>query len=732
MDLCFLDLETTGFEPKKDSIIEISFVRYKEGEKILEVDQVLIPDKSPLTDFVSGLTGITQKEIDEKGVYLEEIKTNLKEAIGDSVIVGHNIDFDINFLIGNGIDVAANPRIDTHELARILLPLEPSFALEVLTKNYGFTHESAHRAMSDVLASKDLFELLCEKIESLPKPFLAQIKPFLETQTKWYARELFLQTEGQSNLPKRKTEPFDLNSNSKWDSAIDACQKALENENNVFCRIHSNKEAQEFFESIAAQKTPTCIITPKLESFKTIPKLPTPEVIFDPEKINIFAQQRAVLNNQETTFYLKCIYRNFLGYRGLIHFDLFFKERDFWDEVHTQDIKNPAYQTVLTEKFKEKTLCCTPKALADLEDTGVFKDRILLIDEAEMAAESLLFHPTKSLSFASYLNHVDEEVAQKTQFFTARFCRDFIEKKLGKSLSRFPEKMLLGVQDRFDTFLEEIKDLVDLDTFTLWEPYFTNPDPKCTRWLIYAPESGNLTFYSWHPEDWRNIKSGLGSYKKIFAYRSHTDPKNEAFFQTFFGQTEGGKISLLPDKKPALQIPKKLVSQSSPEFNDFTADFVWDLFQQSEGHVALNFSSLDSLGKVFDRISPRLEENMVLIGEKISGGSGKMLELMEKNKNKRICFLYQKCLNPKLDSFNFEHLVFQKFPFAPPSPLLQKFEDVMKQSGQNFWATWTMTQLEATISRRMGTFSNLKTIHFLDPRENSRWGKEILNNLFDY
>ena len=156
MKYCFLDLETTGFEAAKDSIIEVSLVVVEDGVETGRLDQVIIPDKSLLSDFVSQLTGIDQNEIDTNGVYFTEVKDEVQALVAGTVIVGHNIDFDINFLKGNGINLDDCERIDTHELARILLPKESSFALEVLTKNYGFTHEDAHRAMSDVLASKDL------------------------------------------------------------------------------------------------------------------------------------------------------------------------------------------------------------------------------------------------------------------------------------------------------------------------------------------------------------------------------------------------------------------------------------------------------------------------------------------------------------------------------------------------------------------------------------------------
>ncbi len=62
MKYCFLDLETTGLDHEKDSILEISFLVKNEAGEVLEtMDEVVIPAKSPLIPYVTHLTGITPK-----------------------------------------------------------------------------------------------------------------------------------------------------------------------------------------------------------------------------------------------------------------------------------------------------------------------------------------------------------------------------------------------------------------------------------------------------------------------------------------------------------------------------------------------------------------------------------------------------------------------------------------------------------------------------------------------
>jgi hypothetical protein len=85
---------------------------------------------------------------------------------------------------------------------------------------------------------------------------------------------------------------------------------------------------------------------------------------------------------------------------------------------------------------------------------------------------------------------------------------------------------------------------------------------------------------------------------------------------------------------------------------------------------------------------------------------------------------------PELADFKIKKLIIQKFIFNQPQPLLEEIENVMKISGTSFWNVWMMPQIIANFSRIIGEFPDLEKVFFLDARENSRWGKEILKSLF--
>lgn len=772
--LCFLDLETTGFEPEKDSIIEVSFLLFESGKKISEVDQVIIPDKSPLTDFITNLTGISQEEIDTSGKNFSEIKDEITEKIGDAVIVGHNIDFDINFLVSNGISLKNNPRIDTHELARILLPQEESFALEVLTQKYGFAHESAHRAMSDVIASQKLFEFLLEKIKALPTEFLKELKPFLETKTDWYAKKLFLESTGSANFvfEKAVSEKTKKEAAPPISNNFKTAFKDLSPQSSIFLKIGDGIASANFCEAITQeflevdtfastesddgtislplqekniQKNKFLIVSPKLDFFPRIKKFPTPEVLFDIKHLEKFLQQRDQLDFGETTFYLKCKLRHFLGFRGRQYFDLFFKENDLWSEVHCQNTENPVFQEILEERKNYDTLAITPNAFLRFHDLECFKDRILIIDEAELFAEELLFAPSKKFSLQRFLNtsshtaslskEEKEKLSVSTQFFITNFCKEVVETKIQRQLSRFPEKILLSERETFPQFQENLEAFAKIDPEWKFVAENFNQKTKLVRWVNYFPESGNLMFGFWHPDDWRELKTKLSQFRKIFCHRHEIVGSERPFFRIFIGANTGTSVTEDLFSSKELIVPKDLVSQSSPEFNAFCAQKIIDsareLLTDNKSALAVNFSSLETLRNIFTEVNtPLKKEGFVTFGEKASGGDGKVRELLEKNKDKPSIFFYQKMCHPNLEHFHWKCLLIQKFPFSPPRPLLKKMEEVIKASGQSFWDLWVIPQIAANLSRRVASFPSAKKIIFLDPRENASWGKTVLKSAF--
>lgn len=163
MFIC-LDIETTGLNPKDDHVIEVAIVRF-DHEKIIEEWSSLVKPPIQIPEFSKRLTGIDDEMVADAPT-LDGLKEIIIEKVGADPIMGHFIFFDVNFLNKHGFDLE-NQQLDTCQLMQVLLPNEPSYSLEVLTKKLDITQEDAHRALDDVKANIELFWKMRDHIRAL-------------------------------------------------------------------------------------------------------------------------------------------------------------------------------------------------------------------------------------------------------------------------------------------------------------------------------------------------------------------------------------------------------------------------------------------------------------------------------------------------------------------------------------------------------------------------------------
>jgi DNA polymerase III epsilon subunit family exonuclease len=156
-----LDLETTGLDTKNDTIIEIAAIRFQieliwdvyTMTDVVEHSQLIHPGR-PLTQEISMITGITPAMLEGRPSW-EMVRGKVREFIGNAVIVGHNVLFDIAVLRSHGIDLSQNIVIDTFELSEILSQDVESLNLGFLAERYGLIDpsEDQHRALTDTRVS---------------------------------------------------------------------------------------------------------------------------------------------------------------------------------------------------------------------------------------------------------------------------------------------------------------------------------------------------------------------------------------------------------------------------------------------------------------------------------------------------------------------------------------------------------------------------------------------------
>lgn len=150
-----LDLETTGLSPQYDEIIEICAIKIDSGKEI-ERFQTLIKPENEIDEYISELTGITN-ELVADAPHIKDVLPSLIDFLSDWVIVGHNVNFDINFVYDNCLEYMnsyfKNDFVDTMRLSRKVVPALKHHRLEDLVKYFNIEIEGAHRAAYDCTAT---------------------------------------------------------------------------------------------------------------------------------------------------------------------------------------------------------------------------------------------------------------------------------------------------------------------------------------------------------------------------------------------------------------------------------------------------------------------------------------------------------------------------------------------------------------------------------------------------
>ena len=149
-DYVIIDIETTGLDSKMDMIIEFAGIKVK-NNIIIDTYSTLINPNIEIDSFITNLTGITNKMIANAPTIDKKIKEIL-DFIGDNIIIGHNVNFDINFLYDNCELILNKPLIndyiDTLRLCRKLIESK-NHKLETMANKFNIDYTNAHRALKD-------------------------------------------------------------------------------------------------------------------------------------------------------------------------------------------------------------------------------------------------------------------------------------------------------------------------------------------------------------------------------------------------------------------------------------------------------------------------------------------------------------------------------------------------------------------------------------------------------
>ncbi len=152
------DIETTGFSPIHNRIIEIGAVKIENGEMTGKFSTFVNPDV-PIPFEIEKLTGINDEMVIGAPM-IEQVLPQFMEFCQGAVLVAHNANFDMGFIMENAARLGL-PRdftyVDTVGIARLLLPHQAKHTLDAVAKTLGISLENHHRAVDDAQATAEIF-----------------------------------------------------------------------------------------------------------------------------------------------------------------------------------------------------------------------------------------------------------------------------------------------------------------------------------------------------------------------------------------------------------------------------------------------------------------------------------------------------------------------------------------------------------------------------------------------
>tara|TARA_B100000795_G_scaffold239924_1_gene201828 strand:+ start:141 stop:749 length:609 start_codon:yes stop_codon:yes gene_type:complete len=163
--LIFWDLETSGLNQYHDEIIEIGAID-DAGNKF----QILIKPEREISEKITKITGITNPELEQKGVPLvqalqEFINFCEKETYDNLYLIAHNgRGFDDLFLKRDlkklDLTFPSCNYLDTLLLSKLVLPDRYSYRLGALCSHWNIQQINSHRADDDAYCLSKVYMIM--------------------------------------------------------------------------------------------------------------------------------------------------------------------------------------------------------------------------------------------------------------------------------------------------------------------------------------------------------------------------------------------------------------------------------------------------------------------------------------------------------------------------------------------------------------------------------------------
>lgn len=176
-DYCVVDIETSNADQVRGDIIELSSLKVRANE-VVDTFSVLLKPRYPIDIHTMRIHNITNKMVQDAPTF-PEIIHSFKDFIGDDILIGHNVHFDINYIYDNcvrqNVEPLKNDFIDTLRLSRRTYKGVQNYKLTTLATHFGYS-ATTHRGLDDCYSTHLVYQELKNRLSPKEIEALAAIK----------------------------------------------------------------------------------------------------------------------------------------------------------------------------------------------------------------------------------------------------------------------------------------------------------------------------------------------------------------------------------------------------------------------------------------------------------------------------------------------------------------------------------------------------------------------------
>lgn len=761
-----LDLETTGFDPKKDKIIEFGAIKFDlDGKK--ETLQFLVNPGITLPQIITHITSITDKDLKDAPKFTDKIE-EIKAFIGDLPIIGHNIQFDINFLVENNIEIK-NPLYDTFKLSGVLLPSLPSYSLEILSSALNLKHKEKHRALDDAIAAMELFLTLSEifqnledktikRIHSLCEKTTCPLKDLLLSLNHQPSTKTFVKETKKPSIPSDVSEELNLIINEKNSALFETTPPYID----LIAQLSTKIDKDSYIAIPNQMFKHAGDYLPE-----EICKIDSPEKYISLKRLEEFENKRFFEEYEFSALLKYIIWTNQTSTGHLNEITLFNEEKITIHQINIdENISNPEeeyfYKKALEKDVSSATVCSHDYIIeSQLPNTSAQKIKELLIFDLEKFTKTLFFktsgyikleillnqlrllkelHPenktiesliSKSTILFGLIGMIFEKYNDQNQFIKRVIVSSYILEtkewkdavtsftnlfEISKELSEINNEKTHGLLQAWKNSLKNLQEILlnpNLENLMIHieEDFFEGIVIKSSP--LFIKNSLN------------KILNNCDIYKIISENLNLQD--NGEFIKKSFGLEE--KIPLYLESKKQENIKISIFRENNEEKISLKT-FLKDLLIEKKGSTAIIFNSKEQLKYFTLEIGRSLHETPIKIVSQLTGSLGKLQEQFKKDPENSVLFITPNFWENFQNYELINTLIIHKIPFDPPSdPFIITMSKNFQDPFMEFQIPKAIFALKKLINS-LNTSDQEKKVIILDDRIVTKdYGKKFMQNI---